>query len=340
MKIIFSEKRPKFVAELSGNHNSKIKNAFKLIDKSKALGVDLIKIQTYTPDTLTINSKRKEFLIKKGLWKGYYLYDLYKKAHTPYEWHKDLFQYSRDKGIKIFSSPFDHTAVELLERLKCPIYKIASPEIIDLNLLKIVASTNKDLIISTGMASNKEISTSINTVSKYGKGNVILLHCISGYPTPIEEMNLNRINFLKKEFGVQVGLSDHSIGIIAPVVAATLGIVLIEKHLTLNKKNGGIDSEFSLDPADFKNLIISVKQTKLSLGKSNYKTTKSELVTKKNRRSIFAYKNINKGDLFSYKNIKSVRPGNGLHPKFFDKLINLKSKRKIKAGEPITELDL
>jgi len=340
LKIKFSQKLPKVIAELSGNHNSRISNAYKLIDKAVEIGVDLVKIQTYTPDTLTLNSRRKEFLIKKGIWKGYYLYDLYKKAHTPYEWHKDLFEYSKKKGMNIFSSPFDQTAVELLEKLNCPLYKIASPEIIDLNLLKIVALTDKDLIISTGMASNKEIYECINTVNKYGKGNIILLHCISGYPSPIEEMNLNRINFLKKEFGLQVGLSDHSSGVIAPIVATTLGIVLIEKHLTLNKRNGGIDSEFSLDPIDFGHLVKSIKQTTLSMGKYNFKITKSELITKKNRRSIYASRDIQKDEYFTDKNIRSVRPGNGLHPRYLETLKKLKSKRKIKFGEPIKKLDL
>ena len=336
-KRIGNQYSPYIVAEMSGNHNMKIENALAIIKKAKECGADAIKLQTYTADTITINHDGPGFIIEGGLWNKQKLYDLYQEAHTPWEWHKELFDYANNIGITIFSSPFDDTAVEFLEELGTKAYKIASPEIIDLPLIRKVAKTLKPVIISTGMASQKEIKDAIQTVREYGNENIIVLHCTSAYPTPIEETNLSTIKDISEKFDVLVGLSDHSLGTKISCYACLLGACLIEKHFTLDRSKGGVDSNFSLEPKELSNLVSESKAIKSILGSPTFSPTKSELSSLSGRRSLYAIRDIKKGEIFTNKNIKSIRPGRGMKPKYIDKILGLKAKKDIKFGDPLSE---
>ncbi len=327
---------PYIVAEMSGNHNGKIENAFRLIKKAKESGADAIKLQTYKASTITINHDGPEFLIEGGLWDGRNLYDLYEEAHTPWEWHKDLFQYAREIDITIFSSPFDSTAIDLLEELNTPAYKIASPEIVDINLIKKAASTGKPIIFSTGMASKEEIKDAIEAILSQNNKKIIVLHCTSAYPTPLNETNLSTLVDIQNRYNVLTGLSDHSLGTKISGYACLLGACFIEKHFTLNRNNGGVDSEFSIEPDELKKLVKECKEIKNIMGNPTFKITKSELAAYKARRSIYVVKNIKKGELFTKDNIKSIRPGNGIKPKYIDKILGLKASKDIKFGEPLS----
>ena len=326
---------PYIVAEMSGNHNGDIKNALNIIKAAKESGADAIKLQTYRADTITINHDSPEFLIKGGLWDGRKLYELYEEAHTPWEWHEELFDYARKIGITIFSSPFDESAVDFLEKLGAPAYKIASPEIIDLNLIKKTAQTNKPIIISTGMASEEEIKEAIDTVKGEKNNQIIILHCTSAYPTPIEEANLSKIKEIQRKFNVITGLSDHSLGTEIAKYSVLIGACFIEKHFILSRNNSGVDSEFSIEPKELKKLVKDIKKIKTIMGNPLFDITDSELIAYKARRSLYAVKDIKKDELFTHKNIKSIRPGNGLKPKYLSQIIGRKANRDITFGEAI-----
>ena len=336
MKFSFSRiKYPYFIAEISANHDGSIKDAKKLILSAKKNGASAIKLQTYTPDTITINSNRKEFLIKHGLWKGYNLWNLYQKAHTPFEWHKELFQYAKSLQILCFSTPFDETAVDLLEELNCPIYKIASPEIMHFPLLKKISKTKKPLIISTGMASLKEIDASYNYAKKLGIKQISLLYCVSSYPAKSSDFNINNIKILKKNYNCIIGFSDHSIGTNIAEAAVFAGAEIIEKHICLKSNDKSLDSSFSISGKEIKIYKQTLDNAYKLLGKKYFYRNKSE---KKNlifRRSIYTLNNIKKGERFTKYNIKVIRPALGASPLYYDRLINKISATNIKKFSPI-----
>ena len=323
------------IAEMSANHNGNIENAFKIIEAAKASGANAIKLQTYTPDTMTIKSNRPEFYLSGGLWDGRHLYDLYQDVHTPYDWHAKLFDYAKNCGITIFSTPFDDTAVELLESLDTPAYKIASFEIIDTQLIKRVASTKKPLFISTGAASLEEVSEAIQVARKNGAEEILLFHCISSYPAPTEESQLKNIKYLQDKFGVLVGLSDHTIGSDAGFLSVAMGATAIEKHFMVDKSIGGADSEFSATPFEFKELRRKIDLAKKMLGKNSFSRSLSENQSSGIRRSIYSVCDRSKGDIIRRDDIKIIRPGLGLHPRYFENLVGLKLVKDLSFGEPI-----
>ena len=329
--------KPYFVAEMSGNHNNDIYRALKIIDAAKEAGADAIKMQTYKASTITIDHDSDEFILKEGLWKNKRLYELYEEASTPWEWHKKLFDHARNIGITIFSSPFDFTAVDFLEDLNVPAYKIASPEIIDLPLIKKTCDTKKPLILSTGAASINEISETVNFIKKQGLNEIILLHCTAAYPAPVKEANLSTIRYLKDKFHLNIGLSDHTLGIATAITAISLGAVLIEKHFTLSRSEGGVDSSFSLEPKEFSFLVESGLDAYHSIGNIKRKPSNSEKYVEKNRKSLYVVKDIKKGEEFTEDNIRSIRPSRGLKPKHYFNILGKKSARNIYFGEPVSE---
>ena len=324
-----------FIAEISANHCGNFILAKKLINCAYKNGADAVKLQTYTADTMTLNSNKKYFKIKEGLWKGYNLWDLYDKAHTPLEWHKDLFQYGKSLGLKVFSTPFDDTAVEFLEKLKCPIYKIASFEMTDINLVKKVSQTKKPIIISTGMANLDEISTTVNVAKKNGAKDITLLYCVSNYPSSISDFNLHNIRILKNKFKCKVGISDHSKDNRVAIAAIASGAEVIEKHIALDNQKKGFDINFSIKGKEIKKLRNDIDTAFELLGKNIFYRNKSENKSKIFRRSIFTIKNIKKGEKFTKENIKLVRPGYGLAPKYYNKILNKKSPINIQKEEPL-----
>ena len=327
---------PYIIAEISANHNGNVENAFKIIDMAKRCGADAVKMQTYTPDTITLNSSKEDFVIKDGLWKGRTLHQLYEWAHTPWEWHAELFAYSKEVGITLFSTPFDDTAVAFLEELNTPAYKIASFECTDLNLIKRAASTNKPLIISTGMANDSEIGEAVDTALKFGSGELTLLHCVSGYPSPAAEYNLRTLADMKNRFGVHVGLSDHTLDNTTAIAAVALGAVMVEKHVTLDRNGGGPDDSFSLEEDGLRELCSSTKTAWQSLGKVNYERTEAEKGNVKFRRSLYYVRTLKQGDVITENDIRSVRPGFGLPPKYYDKLIGTKVAISVEKNSPVT----
>ncbi len=329
---IGSDYRPYIIAEMSGNHNNDIERAFDIICKAKESGADAVKLQTYTADTLTLNSDKDDFIIKSGLWKGRNLYSLYKEANTPWEWHEALFNKGREVGITIFSSPFDFSAVDFLEELNAPAYKIASFEAIDLPLIKRVAKTGKPVIISTGMSNLDEIEQSVRVAKESGCEDLILLHCISGYPTPPEESNLKTIVDLKERFDLVVGLSDHTLGTAVSVASVALGASVLEKHVTLNRDDGGPDSKFSLEPKELKELCDNCYTAWSALGEVNYARKKSESDNVIFRRSLYVVEDMIKGEKFTNKNTRSIRPGYGLAPGELDKVLGQCAKIDIEKG--------
>ena len=326
---------PYIIAEMSANHNGQLSNSLKIIDQAKKCGADAIKIQTYKPDTITLKSFNDEFIIKEGLWEGYTLYDLYDQAHTPWEWHKELFDYAAKNEITLFSSPFDNSAVDLLEDLNCPAYKIASFEIIDLPLIKYAASTGKPLIISTGMASKYEISEAIQTSIDAGCQQLAILLCVSGYPASSRDYNLLTITDMINEFGVVVGLSDHTLSNITALSSIPLGVSLIEKHFTLDRRSGGVDDSFSLEPKEFKSLCSDSREAWEALGKVNYGLKNTEKQNLKFRRSLYFVRDLMKGEKVEKKFIKSVRPGYGISPKYYDEIIGKRLKVDVKSHTPV-----
>jgi len=326
---------PYIIAEMSANHNGNIDTAYKIIDMAKACGADAVKMQTYTPDTITMDIKSPEFKIDGGLWDGRYLYDLYGEAYTPWSWHKPLFEYSKKIGITIFSSPFDNTAVDLLEDLGVPAYKIASCEAIDLPLIKYVAQTGKPMIISTGMADVQEIQEAVEAAREGGCKELAILHCVSGYPAPAEDYNLRTLVDMRQKFGLVTGLSDHTIGNITAIASVALGASIIEKHVTLDRNGGGPDDSFSLEAKELEELCLNSKTAWESLGKIDYGVKSSEYNNIKFRRSLYCIKDIKKGEVITKDHIKSIRPGFGLAPKFLDKVLSSRATCDIVRGTPI-----
>ncbi|GAA6134919.1 pseudaminic acid synthase [Oceaniserpentilla sp. 4NH20-0058] len=326
---------PYVVAEISANHNGDIERAKRIMLAAKTSGAHAVKMQTYTPDTITLNSDKADFRIDSGPWQGQTLYQLYSEAYTPFEWHKPLFDYAHSIDLTCFSTPFDESAVDLLEDLNAPAYKIASFEAIDLPLIQYVARTKKPMIISTGMANLTEIEEAVEAARSAGCHDLILLHCISSYPAPIEQSNLNTIPDLAKRFNVQVGLSDHTLGYTASVVAAALGAVFIEKHFTLSRNDKGPDSDFSLEPSELEQLCKSTRDAWLALGVAGYERKQAENENVRFRRSIYASKDIKKGEVLTSGNIKRVRPGFGLPPKYFDQIVGQVASEDIEFGSPI-----
>jgi len=322
------------VAELSANHNGSFDTAIETIKAAKRAGADAIKLQTYTADTITLDSKTDDFLLKQGtLWEGKYLHDLYKEAYTPWEWHKQLFEVAKEEGLICFSSPFDLTAVDFLESLKNPIYKIASFEISDIPLIKYVASKGKPIIISTGIASKEDIELAIATCKNEGNNQIALLKCTSSYPAPISEANLTMIKDFANKFNVIPGLSDHTLGLTAPIVAVTQGAKIIEKHFILDKSIGGPAASFSLDQKEFTQMVKAVREAELAIGKVDYKLTSKQLEGKNYCRSLYVSKDVKKDELITIKNVRSVRPGHGLHPKYLKDILGKKFSRHLKKGE-------
>lgn len=326
---------PYIIAELSANHNGNIETAFNIISAAKKAGADAVKLQTYRPDTITLDSDSDDFKIKGGLWDGRTLYELYEEAHTPWEWHKPLFEHARREGITIFSSPFDNTAVDLLEDLNAPAYKIASFEAIDLPLIEYVASTGKPMIISTGMADEQEIQEAIDAARGAGCKELAILHCVSGYPAPAEDYNLKTLVDMRERFNVLTGLSDHTLDNTTAIVSAALGASIIEKHFTLNRSGGGPDDSFSLEPAELAALCRDTKTAKAALGQVDYGRKSSEQGNVKFRRSLYFVKDMKAGDVITEDCIRSVRPGYGLVPKYFKELIGKKVAVDIKINSPV-----
>ena len=337
---MIKNKIPFFVAEISANHCGNINLAKKLIKCAKDNGADAAKLQTYTADTMTIQSNKKYFKIKNGLWKGYNLWNLYNEAHTPLEWNKKLFDYGKKLGITIFSTPFDETAVNLLEKLKCPMYKVASFEMTDLLLIKKISQTKKPIIISTGMASMEEIELAYRTAKNYGTKDITLLYCVSNYPSKNIDFNLNNIKILKNKFKCRVGLSDHSKDNRVAIAAVAAGAEVVEKHIALDKQKRGLDIEFSLKGKEIKKFKEDINLAYNLLGKKYFYRNKSEKKSKIFRRSIFATENIKKGEKFNNQNIRRIRPGYGLEPKYYEKLIGRKSPIALDKGQPLKKLIL
>ncbi len=334
MKNLNPIKKPILIAEISCNHNGKFQNAKKLIKLAKDSGADFVKLQTYTPDTMTIKSNKKNFKIKNGLWKGKNLWSLYNKAQTPFEWQEPLFKYAKKVGIKCFSTPFDESAVNLLEKIGCPFYKISSFEMNDIPLIKRVAKTNKIMIISTGTSNLNEINRAYYTAKKNGAKKIILLYCVSNYPANLEDFNLNNIKVLQKKFKCQVGLSDHSRDPIVATTALSLGAMIFEKHIALDKQKTGFDIEFSLKGKEIRRFRNLLDKTWKLIGEKSFIRKQSENNGKFFRRSIYVTKNIKKGEKFTKDNIRRIRPGDGLNPFYFDKIIGKRSKKFLKEGSP------
>ena len=335
-KKIGPDYKPYIIAELSANHNGSLERALSTIEMAKAMGADAIKLQTYSADTMTIDCDNEYFQIHGGLWDGYNLYKLYQWAQTPFEWHKAMFDHARKIGITVFSTPFDETAVDLLESLDCPAYKIASFEATDLPLIEKVAKTGKPLIISTGMANEDEINDLVKTAKNSGCKNLILLHCISSYPAPIEQSNLHTINDIAKRWQVIPGLSDHTLGTCVAITAVALGACVIEKHVTLSRGDKGPDSEFSLEPNELKQLVEQSKSAWQSLGTASYDRKPAELANLKFRRSLFFVKDIEKGAVITHEHVRRIRPGAGLAPKYYNDIIGATAACDISRGTPVT----
>ncbi|MCF1426544.1 MAG: pseudaminic acid synthase [Shewanella sp.] len=327
---------PYIIAELSANHNGDINRAFQIMEEVKKAGADAIKLQTYTHETITIDCDSEEFQIHGGLWDGQTLYELYKGAHMPWAWHKPLFEKAKELGITIFSSPFDVTAVEFLEELEVPAYKIASFEVIDLPLIKRIAQMGKPMIISTGMANEEEIAEAIKTANDNGCQELVVLHCVSGYPAPAEQYNLKTIADIADRFHVLSGLSDHTTDNAIAIASVVLGACIIEKHVTMDRNGGGVDDSFSLEPPELTALCKDTKTAWQALGKVNYERTEAEKGNVKFRRSLYVVKNIKAGEQFTSENVRSIRPGYGLQPKYFDEVMTKKAARDISKGTPLS----
>ena len=334
-RLIGAEFPPYVIAELSANHNGKLENAMKIIEEAKKAGADAVKLQTYTADTITLNSDAEEFQIHGGLWDGKTLYQLYQEAHTPWEWHKPLFEHASKIGITMFSTPFDHTAVDLLEDLNAPAYKIASFEAVDLPLIKYVARTGKPMIISTGMADAEEIQEAIDAAREGGCKELAILHCVSGYPAPAEDYNLRTIPDMIERFGLVTGLSDHTLDNTTAITSVALGASVIEKHVTLDRSGGGPDDSFSLEPSELAALCYGAKTAWSALGKVDYGRKSSEQGNVKFRRSLYFVKDMKVGDVITADCVRSVRPGFGLAPKHLEKLMGCTITQDVLVNTPV-----
>lgn len=339
-RIISNQQPPYIIAEMSANHNGNIDNAYKIIDMAKACGADAVKLQTYKPDTLTIDSDLPDFQLTEGLWAGQSLYELYKGAFMPWEWHKPLFQYAKKIGITIFSSPFDNTAVDLLEDLNTPAYKIASFEAVDLPLIKYVAQTGKPMIISTGMADAVEIEEAIEAAREGGCKELAILHCVSGYPAPAGDYNLRILTDMQQRFGLVMGLSDHTIDNTTAIACVALGASIIEKHVTLDRNGGGPDDSFSLEFEGLKDLCVNAKTAWEALGCVDYGIKSSEKGSVKFRRSLYFVKDMKAGEVITTDHVKSIRPGYGMAPKYLESIIGLTANKDKCAGSPVVSQDI
>ena len=338
-RAIGSDQPPYIIAELSANHNGSLERALQTIDAAHQAGADAIKLQTYTADTMTIDCDREEFMIKGGLWSGYKLHDLYRWAETPFEWHEAMFTHARKLGMTVFSTPFDESAVDLLEQLDAPAYKIASFEITDLPLIRYVARTGKPMIMSTGMATEEEIAEAVEAGRSAGCKELVLLHCISSYPAPMDQANLLQIAELGRRFDVVPGLSDHTLGTTASVAAVALGACVIEKHFTLSRADKGPDSEFSIEPDELKRLCQDTHDAWQALGQVGYDCQPAEAGSKVFRRSIYFVRDLPAGSVIGPEDIRRIRPGMGLSPKHFDDLLGKRLKAAVDRGNP-TQWDL
>lgn len=321
------------IAELSANHNGSLDNALATIKAAKRVGADAIKLQTYTADTITIDAKTDDFRLKQGtIWDGKYLYDLYKEAYTPWDWHEKLFKAAEDEGLICFSSPFDNTAVDLLESLNAPAYKIASFEITDIPLIEYVASKGKPIIISTGIAEIEDIQLAVDACRNQGNNNIALLKCTSSYPAPIEEANMLMVKDLSERFNVISGLSDHTMGISAPIVATSLGAKIIEKHFILDRAIGGPDASFSLNEEEFSAMVKSVREAEKAIGEINYNLTDKQKKGREFSRSLYIVNDVKAGEMLTEENVKSIRPGYGMHPKHYKEVIGKKFTQDFPKG--------
>jgi len=327
---------PYIIAELSANHNGSLERALQTIDSAHQAGADAIKLQTYTADTMTIDCDREEFMVKGGLWDGYKLYDLYRWAETPFEWHQAMFEHARKLGITVFSTPFDESAVDLLEQLNAPAYKIASFENTDLPLIRYVAETGKPIIMSTGMAREEEITEAVDAARGAGCKELALLHCISSYPAPMDQANIRQLSELGKRFGAVPGLSDHTLGTAASVAAVALGACVIEKHFTLSRADKGPDSEFSIEPDELMRLCRDTHDAWQALGQVGYDRQPVEEGSKIFRRSIYFVRDLQAGSIIGSEDIRRIRPGMGLAPKYFDELLGKKLKVAVQRGTPLS----
>lgn len=327
---------PYIIAEMSANHNGAIETAFKIIEAAKKAGADAVKMQTYRPDTITLDCDAEDFCIHGGLWDGRTLHDLYTEAHTPWEWHAPLFEHARKLGITIFSSPFDNTAVDLLEELNAPAYKIASFEAVDLPLIKYVASTGKPMIISTGMADADEIQEAIDAAHEGGCRELAILHCVSGYPAPAGDYNLKTLQDMQQRFGLVTGLSDHTLDNTTAIASVALGAAIIEKHVTLDRSGGGPDDSFSLEPEGLKDLCHGARTAWQALGRVDYGRKASEQGNVKFRRSLYFVKDLQVGDVITEDAVRSVRPGYGLAPKYLNDILGARVTENIAAHSPVT----
>ena len=335
-RIIDNKQKSYLIAEISANHGGNIDRAKDTILAAKNAGADAVKIQTYTPDTMTIQSDKRDFFIQDGIWSGYSLYDLYQEAHTPFEWHKELFAYAKSINITIFSTPFDESAIDLLCELETPAFKIASFELVDLPLIKYAASKNKPMLMSTGMADHSEIAEAIETCYHQNNRNILLFHCISSYPAELTQSNLGDIQYLSKHFNVEVGLSDHTISNTAAILSIALGAVAIEKHLKLDDLDSGPDSSFSITPDQLKKLCEDCSIAHQAIQSNNLLRPISEKGNKIFRRSIYFIKNLKKGHKINETDIKRIRPGYGLEPKYFDDIIGKELSCDVERGDPVT----
>ncbi|MCZ8312836.1 MAG: pseudaminic acid synthase [Magnetospirillum sp.] len=333
---IASDAPPYVIAEISGNHNASLDRAFALMDAAKTAGADAVKLQTYTADTITLDIDAPGFVIEDGLWKGRRLYELYDEAHTPWAWMQPLFEHGRRIGITVFSSPFDATAVDLLENLQAPAYKIASFEMVDLPLVRRCAATGKPLVISTGMADETEIGEAVAAARDAGAREIALLHCVSGYPAPAENMNLRTIADLASRFEVTVGLSDHTLGIGAAVASVALGAAIVEKHLTLKRSDGGPDAAFSLEPTELATLCREVRTAWHALGRIDYGLKSSERSSVAYRRSLYVVEDVTAGEPFTLANVRSIRPGHGLPPRDIEAILGRPARMDVSRGTPLS----
>lgn len=325
------------IAEMSANHDQNFDKAVKIVEAAKKAGADAVKTQTYTADTITLDCDNEYFRIKGTIWEGKNLYQLYQEALTPWEWMPKLKKICNDLGMDFFSTPFDHTAVGFLEKMDVPAYKVASFELVDIPLLKRIAATKKPIIMSTGMATSSEIEEAIRTIADAGGPPVALLKCTSAYPAPVDEMNLNTIPSFIKTYGIPVGLSDHTMGSVAAIAAVALGGCIIEKHLTLSRQDPGPDSAFSTEPQEFKAMVDDIRTVEKILGEVTYEITEKQRENRVFRRSLFVVKDVKKSDIFSSENVRSIRPGNGMHTRYFDQVCGMKALKDIKKGTPLSQ---
>ena len=329
------------IAELSANHNGSIETALETIRAAKRAGADAIKFQTYTPDTMTIDVKKKDFMLSQGtIWDGKYLHDLYQDAYTPWEWHEQLFKVAEEEGLIYFSSPFDATAVEFLENLDVPAYKIASFEITDIPLIELVASKGKPLIISTGIAEKEDIELALEACKRMGNDNVALLKCTSSYPAPVEEANMVMVKDLAERFDVITGLSDHTMGATVPIVATSFGAKIIEKHFIIDRSIGGPDASFSMNEQEFKEMVNAVREAEKAIGKVDYSLTDKQKQGRNFARSLYVVNDIQKGETITENNIRSIRPGFGLHPKYYSSLLGKKARTDLEKGKALSFEDV